>query len=71
MLGGIYPGQMYPAGIPVFAPQGATTVIGEPPIRIRNVTSRAANAANVSGDSGTIRHNTRGSGTLRNVEQSD
>ena len=63
-------GQGYFAGGPMTT-GGATTIVGEPPIRIRKVTSRAPNAANVSDGSGTIRRKTSGRGTLRNVEQSD
>lgn len=50
---------------------GATTIIGEPPIRIRKVTSRATNAANVSDGTGNVRRKTSSRTTLRNVEESE
>lgn len=72
MFGGFGFGQSYFAGLPLITTDGgATTVIGEPPIRIRRVTSRATSAANVSDGIGTLRRKTSGRTTLKNVEQSD
>ena len=63
--------QGYFAGGPFQVSGGATTVVGEPPIRIRKVTSRAPSAMNVSDGSGTIRRKTSGRPTLRNVQESE
>ncbi len=70
MFGAYGFGQGYFAGGPMQV-GGATTVVGEPPIRIRRVTSRAPNAMNVSDGTGTIRRKTSGRPTLRNVEESE
>lgn len=70
MFGAFGFGQGYFAGGPLTV-GGATTVIAEPPIRIRRVTSQSPRAANVSEGTGNVRRKTSGRANLKNVEQSD
>lgn len=54
MLGAIYPGQMYPAGIPVFGTPHDE--ISAPPLTMRQITSHVARASNITENTGTIRN---------------
>lgn len=71
MFGGFGFAQQYFAGGPLTVSGGATTSVGDPPIRIRRVTSGNPNAAQLTNGTGDLRRKTSGRTTLRNVEQSE
>lgn len=67
MIGGIYPGSMYPAGIPVY---GRTPEpLSGPPLRVRRVTQGTPNLTVTDGQP-QIRRKMSGHPNLLDVEQS-